>query len=161
MTHTMKDLLPMNDDALKQEIAEGLEKSSSWIKPSKENILKVAEFLDIDTCDIPKIERRKEETDQSLYERYILEMTMYTPCLICNGPRKPIMISEEKIAVFGGRKHTWPAQWSSPKCMRFRIHDATLNFAKNVKNANQILGPICEHGLFRSECKDCVTTHIS
>lgn len=136
-------------------------KSKSWIEPTPKNIKKIANEFGLKNGEVPKLSRRKDETDQELYVRYIIEITGHEPCLICNGPRERKLISEEKELIWQGRKQVWPEEWSAPKCKRYRIHDAALALCKTEAQIERALGPICnEHGLFISECPECAKFHI-
>lgn len=135
--------------------------SKSWWEPTPENIKKAADLLEIPKDKRPKLTRREGETDQKLYERYLLEMTVnkgnplgQMPCVFCNGPRIAVLVNPARSLKWEGRVQTWPEEWGAPRCVRFPIHNA-LDFLQTDEQRMRALGKPCEHGYYTSECPEC------
>ena len=72
------------------------------------------------------------------YEKYMLAITGYSSCTICNGPR---------------------GLWGFPvsvSCIRFPIHTVILSSKIEEYLWESRLGTLCSHGYYLTECKECI-----
>lgn len=77
------------------------------------------------------------------FQAYMMAITGQTGCVICNGPR---------------------GYWFHPPsitCLFFPVHSIITGSKSNIADWEIRLGPICTHGYYRAECKECIAEAIA
>lgn len=107
----------------------------------------------------PKDLTNRGKVNEANYPDYVREITGYSPCPICNGPRGYVKLGESRVhrMLYLTRMFDFQTKaiYSPIRCLQYPVHsiiqrskDPLANWERNTRN-------LCDHGFYFVECKEC------